>query len=161
MMFVVIVSFISFFLESLFSIMFNFNLLFSVVTLVVLYPFFSNKNYQYYSYAFFYGFLYDLVYTDSLFFNAFIFLLVGLLIKKINLSVSNNHISIILIGLVTIVYYRFLSFLALVLVGYLPFNLSVLLKSIGCSILVNSIYIFILYSILDYLSYKYRILKID
>lgn len=161
MIIVAIFSSISFILESIISNMYSYNLLFSLISLVVLYPFFKNDDTMFYIYAFVFGLVYDLSYTDTIIFNASLFLLAAFLIKRINLMISNNAISVLLISFITIIYYRVLTFISLILVGYLPFNLALLFKSIINSIFLNLIYAFLIYIITDYFSKKYRILKID
>jgi rod shape-determining protein MreD len=158
---VLIISISSFLLESIFSNIVSFNLLFSLVALVICYPFFNNNDFKYYSYAFIFGLIYDLSFTDTFLFNAFLFLLVALVIKRMNLSLSNNGFSIIIFTLVSIIYYRFLTFISLVIVGYLPFKLELLTRSILSSLAINLVYALIVYLIADYISKKYNILKID
>jgi rod shape-determining protein MreD len=158
---VLIISISSFLLESIFSNIVSFNLLFSLVALVICYPFFNNNDFKYYSYAFIFGLIYDLSFTDTFLFNAFLFLLVALVIKRMNLSLSNNAFSIIIFTLVSIIIYRFLTFISLVIVGYLPFKLDLLTRSILSSLVINLVYALIVYLIADYISKKYNILKID
>lgn len=157
---------ISFFLENIFTNYINiYNTLylplFSVVSLIIVYPFFKNNNQKYYITAFIFGLIYDIAFTNTILFNAVAFFLVAHLIKQINLSLSNNPISVILMTVLSIVYYRLIIYISLVIVGYLSFNLNDLFTSITSSLLINIIYGLILYSISDYISKKYRILKID
>jgi rod shape-determining protein MreD len=161
MIMVLIISISSFLIESIFSNIFSFNLLFSLIALVICYPFFNNNDFKYYSYAFIFGLIYDLSYTDTFLFNAFLFLLVSFVIKRINLSLSNNVFGIIIFSLVSIIIYRFLTFISLVIVGYLPFRLELLMTSILSSLVINLIYGLIIYLTADYISKKYNILKID
>ena len=161
MIIVYIISLLSFFLESIMSKILSSNLLFCLVTLVISYPFFKNEDNKYYIYSFIFGLSYDLVYTDTFLFNAFLFLLVSILIKNINLHFSNNPISVLIFSFISILTYKILSFFSLVIVGYLEFSFNVLKTAIKDSLLINLVYVLLAYLITDYFSKKYRILKID
>ena len=163
---VIISSVIAFLLDGLVSnfIFLNTNLfscLFSIVSLVLVYPYFKKNNNRFLIYSFVMGLFYDFIYTDTMILNAFTFLLLGYLIKfffsKINVNEISSNICLILI----IIVYRLVVYGALLLFGYLPFDFSLLLKSIYSSLLLNILYCLLGYVLIDYISYKFRIKKLS
>ncbi len=135
--------------------------LFTLTSLVLIYPFFNNNNKQYLKYALITGLLYDIILTDTLFLNMFIFLIIAQIIKKINITLSNNIINVMLITIIIITTYLSITYIVLYLIGYHQFKLSILVTTILKSYLVNIIYSIILYTITDKISQKYKISKID
>lgn len=123
--------------------------LFSLLSLITSYTYFNQKDNMYLLLAFIIGLAYDLVYTDTLFFNACIFLSSAMLLKKIFEKFPYNYLSILLISLIMIFYYRIFIYLILIFINYLNFNTLVLLQGIYSSIIINIIYISIVYLIIN------------
>lgn len=138
-----------------------FNLLFPIVALIIIYPYFRKNNSKYFIYAGVYGLLYDLIYTDTFILYAGLFIIIAFIISKLNIIFSNNIINIGFITTIVIATYRTITYFVLVVVNYLEFDMNILFKSIYSSLLLNVIYAIIIYFISDRLSYKYRIEKID
>lgn len=138
-----------------------FNILFPVVALIIVYPFFRKNNKKYLIYAGIYGLLYDLIYTDTLVLYMGLFIIIAFLISVLNIIFSNNIVNIGFITALVITIYRIITYSILVMVNYLNFNINLLFKSIYSSLLLNIIYAFIIYFISDKISYKYHIEKID
>lgn len=162
---VAFIIFISFVLENSLTLLISsgtlFTSLFVVTSLVLIYPFFNNKNNNYLVISFLIGLMYDFVYTDTLFLNALIFLILGLFVEKINEALSNNALNVMIMTFFTVSLYRILTYVVLLLVGYLHLDFSLLLASLYESYLANILYSLVMYLIFDYFSRKYRILKID
>lgn len=135
--------------------------LLSIMALIIIYPYFKNDDVKYLEYAFLYGLIYDLAYTDTLILNAIIFTFIGLIIIGINILVSNNYLNISFISLLVIISYRVLTFLILIFTRYLDFNINALFKSITSSILLNVLYTLLLFVITDMISHKFHIEKMD
>jgi cell shape-determining protein MreD len=108
-----------------------------------------------------FGLIYDLIFTNTLIFNCVLFVIVALSIQFINIFISNGAFNTIIINLFAITIYRVVSYLFLMIIGYINHNFSFLLKGIYSSYLLNILFGFILYLITDYLSKKHRINKID
>lgn len=156
----------SFFLESICSNFVSisnslFLPLFSIVSLVIIYPYFNNNDFKFFQFCAGVGLAYDLIFTNTLIFNMIIFLGIGVIIKIINFFISNNPLNITLISLLSIISYRIITYLVLCIVGYKTFNINVLSKSIYSSLILNIIYGFLVYLLTDYFSRKYKIQKID
>ena len=95
MSFSIIIVLISFILEGIISkyIPMNtvlFESFFTVISLIIIYPYFHNKEKKYFTLAFFTGLFYDIVYTNTFLFNAIIFLVISYIVKKINAYISNK-----------------------------------------------------------------------
>lgn len=143
---------VSFFLESIISnfIFLSTNLLaplFVLTALVVVFPYFNSEK-EYFKMCILFGFLYDVVFSNTLFINIGLFLIVGSITKMLNYYLSNNIMNSILILFVNIVIYRVCFYFILVFANILTFDFLYLLKSIYSSILLNFIYISILYTII-------------
>lgn len=160
---ILIFTIISFYLEALFSSFLNFQsffCLFVLVNLVLVYPFFKDNN-RYWQYCLVVGFFYDVIFMNTLFLNIGLFLLLGWLIVKINYYLINNVYSVVYIVLIIVFLYLLLSNLLLVFLGQLDFNLARIFWQFYDTILLNIIYAVIFFLILEKLSKKYQIVKIN
>jgi rod shape-determining protein MreD len=135
--------------------------LFSIISLVIIYPYFNNNDFNYLKYCTIIGLCYDIIFTNTLILNMVMFFVIGVVIKLINVFISNNPLNITLISVASIIVYRFFTYIVLVTIGYFKYDFDYLLKSIYSSIFINVIYAIIVYLIADYYSKKYRISKID
>lgn len=166
MIIVIPVVVISFFLESIFS---NFVAidsllfipLFTIISLVIIYPYFSNNDFKYLKYCAIIGLCYDIIFTNTLILNMVVFLSIGLIIKLVNIFISNNPLNVILISLISITFYRVITYFLLVIINFVSFNFNVLLKGVYSSLIINLAYGIIVYLLTDYLSKKHRVSKID
>ena len=104
---IILISITSFFLDGILSryILPNSFLLplFTIVSLVLIYPYFNNNNYRYFKYIALLGLLYDITYLDTLFFNFFIFIVIGFVVGLFNYLLSNNIYINILITVTVII----------------------------------------------------------
>ena len=135
--------------------------LLSVMSLIIIYPYFKKDDIKYLEYIFIYGLIYDLVYTDTLILNAIVFTFIGLIIIGINIIISNNYLNISLIAFLVIISYRIITYFILVFTKYLEFDFAVLLKGITSSLLLNIIYAILLYLFTDIISNRFYIKKYD
>lgn len=134
--------------------------LFSLLSLVLIYPYFYNKDNYFIGSAVILGIFYDIVYTNTLFLNAIVFGLIAYLIIKIFGYFTRNIVNTYLLALLIIVIYRVFIFLFLCLIQAINFNLLNLLYSIANSILVNGIYLSVFYLLLNKIGNKLKIKKI-
>ena len=153
----------SFILEGIFS---NFisihsilSPLFVLMSLIIIYPFLLNNKESYYKICFIVGLLYDLIYTDTIIVHAFLFLIIGFTITKINLILANNHINVMVMALIIIILYRLILYCLLLLTGNISFDIFDLFQSIYLSLVVNIIYIVVMNMITDEISYRFKIYK--
>lgn len=120
--------------------------LFTLLSLIIIKPYYKiNKNYLILSFIL--GILYDIAYTDLLYINAILFLLIGYFIIFITKRLKDNIFNVTIISILTIIYYRTLSYLTYIISTKDIFNINILFKSIYSSIIINIIYIIICYII--------------
>ena len=164
MILVVLTIFISLILDGILSniIPMNTNFLiplFSLVAVILIYPFFKKNNNNYLIATSIIGFIYDIVYTDTIGLNLIIFLAMGILTKYFYSILNINIINCLINLFLLIIFYRITTFIILYLSGYLNWSFSLLFKSIYSSIILNIGYCLISYYVLDWLSYKFKIKK--
>lgn len=115
--------------------------LFTIITLLI-YP--KNKIYIY----IIMGILYDLLYSDMLFLNLSIFLLLYPLIIYLHKDIPNNYLSLIYRIICVIIFYVTISYIFSIILGN-NFNISILYNTIINSMFINIVYGIILYDILN------------
>ena len=119
----IVILIVSFILESVMSNFFPVNSffasLFSLTALIVIYPLFDGDNFKYFRYAFLLGFAYDLIYTDTIIFQAFLFLIIAYLVTILRKMLSDNLLNLVIVTLICIASYRTINYFALVITGNL------------------------------------------
>ena len=122
----------SFLLDGIISYLLPINSLFlplcSLVSLIIIYPYFNGNKKDYYKYTFLFGFLYDLIYTDTLVFYAFLFLFMAFIITKLTLVLSDNYLNLVLITVILIILFRFISYILIFITGNISFDYHILLR---------------------------------
>lgn len=133
---------------------------FLLTSLVLLYPYFKNKNLNFILVSVFCGLFYDICFTNSLFINTLTFFLSGFLIilgfNYINYNIYSSNI----LNLIIILIYRFISYILLCIVDYISFN-KIIFSGIYNSILSNIIYGIIMYIIINLISKIFNTKKSD
>lgn len=139
----IIINFISFFLDEILSLFMSkdslFIPLFSVLSLVEVYPFLKNKR-KLIVIAASIGILYDIVYTQTLFMNTIIYFLISIVIIEIFKVLSYNSFNSLILCFFSIIFYRVLSYTFFFILNDVKLNLEVLFKSIYSSLILNIIY---------------------
>lgn len=147
----VIILIVSFLLEGVISNFVSINgfmaPLFTLVSLIVIYPLFDDVS-EYYKYVFVTGLVYDLFYTDTIIFHAIIFCFMAFIITRMNLVLSDNYINFLIIMAICILIYRTFTYSLLVLVSSVSFSFIALILSILKSLIINLIYSAILFFVL-------------
>ena len=80
--------------------------LLTVVSIFIIYPFYRKKEKKYYITLFILGIVYDLFFTNLLFFNSLLFLLVGLVSRIINKNYEITFIRLIIYIPIIIILYE-------------------------------------------------------
>ena len=160
-----IVIIVSFILDSIISNFTSLNSLFmplcTLMSLIIVYPYFNGNIKKFLISCFVTGVFYDLIYTDTIIIHGFLFLIIGYIIVKLNLIMSNNYLNVAIMGIICIVFYRFVLYGLLLITANISFSWVLLLKSIYHSLILNVIYIVLVYLITDKISFKFRIRKSD
>ena len=150
---IIFISLVSFFLDGVLSKYISPNSiflpLFTIVSLVLIYPYFNNNNNRYFKYIAILGLLYDIAYMNMAFYNFFIF---------IKYLLSHRLYINIIITIILIIVYRFINFVfANITIKHVSWY--DLFKSIYSSLILNIIYCIIIYLISEWYSKKHKILK--
>ena len=160
---IVFVSMLSFFLDGILSRYISLNTLFlplfTIVSLVIIYPYFNNDNFRYFKFVAIIGLLYDIAYFNTLFYNFFLFLIIGFVIGLINYLLSNNLYTNILMTIISITIYRIFTFLLVIIFKTNTFSFFDLIQSIYNSLILNIIYCILIYIITEIYSKKKHILR--
>ena len=135
--------------------------LFTLVSIFIIYPFYRKKEKQYYITIFILGLLYDLLYTNLLFFNAVIFVFLGFIIRIIVKNFEVDYIKIIIYIVLLITLYESLTAGVLLVFNIVPITAGKLLYKISHSLLLNIIYAETLFIIIKKLPKKYREISIN
>lgn len=161
---VFIITSIGFMLEHIFSRFLNyppFYCLFVICTLVFIYPFFHHREANYLIYSFAVGLLYDVIFTNTFLFNAILFVILGYIIIKLNIYLINNIYSTIFMALFIIFIYLLTSYIMVSLVTEVDFIILRLLKKMYDSTLMNLLYSGVAFVIIEKISRRYKILKMN
>lgn len=147
----------AFFLEGLLSVyqgptIFNiitFKPMFTIISLLLVYPLCYKKLPYYYKLCLITGLAYDLLYTNTLMLNMLIFLLLGCIINIMYQYLPLCLINTFFINIIILSIYHVLTFLILCSIGYLPFDISNLSYNFINIIVTNTFFLIIFYSILS------------
>ncbi|MDD4036422.1 MAG: rod shape-determining protein MreD [Bacilli bacterium] len=169
MILIVITIIISFLLEGLVSHFFPFMLnnigafypMFTLISLVLIYPYFNKDNTKFSRVGILAGLFYDMVYTNMFPFNIVSFFIMTLLIRLLNLYLSNNYINALIMCLTVLIGYEFSNFIVLNIIGYTTISFNSFFYKLYNSILINLLYVIIGYYLLTRISKKYNIRRID
>ncbi len=158
---IITVLIISFILDSLISNFIPLNSilmpLFTLMSLIIIYPYFNDKKNKYLLTCFVTGACYDLIYTNTIIIHGFLFLVIAFIIMKLNLILSNNYINVAIVAIISIVIYRLIAYGLLLITANISFDFFTLLKSIYKSLLINVIYVVLLFIITDSIATKLKI----
>lgn len=144
---IIILTFISFILDFVFNYLFNntiFIPLFVMSLIVFLEKYFKIKS-KYFIYCFIVGFFYDFLYTNVLFLNSSVFLTIGYLTEVINYNFKYNLVSVIIEEIIFVFLYRFFCYSFYYFNGLLMFDFNLLIKSIYSSLIINILFIILIY----------------
>lgn len=165
MIFGIIISTISILLDALIShyipiFINNSNLfipMFAIISLIIIFPYFNNDDISYLRTCALFGLIYDILFTNTLGLNVVLFIILGFIINFLDSSLSNSLISVIIKMLIIITLYDSLTYLILLMLDYIDYGIIILLKKLLKSLILNFVYIIILYFVTNTISEKYKI----
>ena len=128
----------------------------TLTSLIIVYQFYYHKDKEYLLTAFILGLLYDLFYTNLLFFNGLIFVLIAYIVIKWYKVTGFNIISILIYVTVLISLYEFIFAGMIIVFDLVPVNINKLLYKISHSLVLNLIYIEVLYLVISLIPKKYK-----
>ena len=123
--------------------------LLTITSLVLIYPFYRKQEKNYYITLFITGIIYDLFYTNLLFFHAVIFLILGVIIKWIYKNYEITPIRIIIYISIIIICYEFLEGFILYIFQIVPVSIEKVLYKIKHSLIINLVWGEVIYGILS------------
>lgn len=123
--------------------------LLTITSLVLIYPFYRKQENNYYITLFITGIIYDLFYTNLLFFHAVIFLILGVIIKWIYKNYEITPIRIIIYISIIIICYEFLEGFILYIFQIVPVSIEKILYKIKHSLIINLVWGEVIYGILS------------
>lgn len=129
--------------------------LLTLTSLVIVYPLFKKEKKKFMIFSFVSGMIYDLFYTNLLFFNGFLFLLLSLIIIKLYEIFGGDYLKILFHILIIIILYETFTALLIIIFNLVPMNIDKLIYKISHSILLNLIYGEVVYFILKRIPKKY------
>ena len=135
--------------------------LLTLVSLFLIYPFYVKKTKKYYIVALVMGLIYDLLYTNLLFYNSILFLIIAILIKYLYKNFEVNYFNIILYIIVIITSYETIQALIISSLQLVPITISKLIYKTTHSLILNIIYTEIVYFIIQKLPKKYKKININ
>ncbi len=130
-----------------------FKTIYTITSLIISYLFFDNDS-KYFKILLIFAILFDLIYTNTLVLNVFIFTIIYYIIKNINLYIPNNIFTVNLKTFLGITIYHLLSFLILSLANFDNYTFSKLFNILLSSIPMTIVYTTISYLIIKKLYYK-------
>lgn len=132
---------------SLFNII-SIQTMFTITSIVLISRVYRKRYRDYYKMCLILGFVYDLLYTNALILNMLLFPLLGFITLKLYSFFQDNLINSLIINVIILLLHHLITFIILVIVGYLPFDLIALSSDIVSILIINNLYFIILYSIL-------------
>ena len=135
--------------------------LFTLISIFIIYPLYRKKEKKYFISIFILGMLYDLLYTNLLFFNAVLFVFIGFIIRLIIKNFELSYMKIILYIVIVVVSYESLTLFFLGIFNIIPISINRLIYKITHSLLINIIYGEMLFIIIKILPKKYKEISIN
>lgn len=135
--------------------------LLTLVSIFLIYPFFKKKEISYFIIVFLLGIIYDLLYTNLLFFNAVLFLCIAIITMYIYKNLEVNATKLIIYLIIIITAYESLTGLILFIYNIVPVTIPKVLYKITHSLLLNIIYGELLYGIIKVIPKKYKKISIN
>lgn len=125
-----------------------FTSLFVPITIYLIYPFYKNQELRYYIESFIIGIIYDLIFTNLLFFDGVIFLIISLVSVKIYKNYIVDKYKNIMYVFLIIILYEFLVVSIFLIFNLVPISFYDFIYKILHTLLINVVYGFLLYEII-------------
>ena len=125
-----------------------FTSLFVPITIYLIYPFYKNQELKYYIESFIIGIIYDLIFTNLLFFDGVIFLIISLVSVKIYKNFIVDKYKNIMYVFLIIILYEFLVASIFLIFNLVPICFYDFVYKISHTLLINVVYVFLLYEII-------------
>ncbi|MBE6149861.1 MAG: hypothetical protein E7170_03990 [Firmicutes bacterium] len=161
---IVFTTVLSFLLDGIISKYISTNTIFlpllTIMSLIIIYPYFK-EPYKYFKYCSILGILYDIAYTNTIFYNFFIFIILGFIITFFYYIFSNRLLNTIILGFIVIILYKLINYLFILIFINNKLTFKVLYTNIYSSLLVNIIFLILGYILTKYYSKRHKLLRIN
>jgi len=134
---------------------------FTLVSIFLVSSFYHHKEKKYYILCFITGLLYDLFYTNLLFFNGFMFLVMGIITIKIHKYFGMDFFKLVIYIALIITIYESLSALIFIIFNLVPITLYKLVYKISHTLILNIIYALLVFTIIRFIPKKYKKISIN
>ena len=114
--------------------------LLTIVSIFMIYPYYRKKEKEYFIIVAVTGIIYDLLYTNLLFFNALLFLVIALVARFIYKNYGITFMRLIIYITLIIIIYELITALLLLIFNIVPITFSKVSYKINHSLLLNIIY---------------------
>lgn len=121
----------------------------TIISFIIIYPFYKKDLINYLINIIIIGIIYDLLYGNIYFINVISFSLVGIFIHYISSKFNYNYITLIIKIIFVICFYRIITYLISILFNN-NISLILLITSIYRSIILNTLYGLLLYYIYNH-----------
>lgn len=135
--------------------------LLTLVAITIIYPFYRKEEKKYYLIVIITGLVYDLFYTNLLFFNAILFFVLALITKLINKNFEVDYLGYPIYLIIMITIYELLTALVIIIFNLVPMDITRLLYKITHSLLLNIIYGELILFLIKSLPKKYKRISIN
>ena len=133
----------------------------TVIAIFMIYPFFRKKEKKYFITIFIVGMIYDLLYTNLVFFNGVLFLIIGFISLEIYKNFEISYLKLIIYLILIISAYEILTGIILLVFNMVPVTRDKVLYKITHSLILNIIYGELIYLIINLIPKKYRKISIN
>ena len=135
--------------------------LFTLISIFIIYPFYRKKEKRYFIHIFILGIIYDLLYTNLLFFTGVLFIIIGLVVKFIVENYELGFIKILIYMIIIIVLYESITVLFLGIYNIVPVSFNKLIYKISHSLIINLIYGELLFIIIKLIPKRLKEISIN
>lgn len=135
--------------------------LFTMISIFIIFPFYRKKEKKYFITIFILGIIYDLFYTNLLFFNSVLFIIIGIVTLYIYKNFEITPFKLILYTIIIVAIYESTTGLILFLYNIVPVTIEKIIYKIIHSLILNIIYIEIIHYIVNRIPKKYKKISIN
>lgn len=135
--------------------------LLTVTSIFLIYPFYKKNEKKYYLTILILGIIYDLFYTNLLFLNAIIFLLLGIVSSYIHKNFELSYLKLIIYIILIITIYELTTVIVIGIFNLVPLTPSKIIYKITHSLLLNIIYSELIYLVIKLIPIRYKKISIN
>ena len=136
-----------------------FSTIYILIAILILRPYFENKK-KYFTLLIIFSLIIDITYTNTLFLNAFLFIICYYISKIFHSFFPYNWLTISVSNLICITIYHTLTYLFLTILKYGIYHVSNLTKILSHSILMTIIYSIIVHVTLSFVTKKLQLKEV-